>query len=163
MGPPRRHLLLVAVGATLLGLGAGPAPAAPSADGDDEALLADADYRAGLAALKAGNPAAALARFQAALKRFPESANLHNELGYAHRKLRLFDKAFAHYRQALALDPNHRAAHEYIGEAYLEVGDPDNAQRHLAALQSICLLPCEESIDLAAAIAAYQARSRAPR
>ena len=83
MGPPRRHLLLVAVGATLLGLGAGPAPAAPSADGDDEALL--------------------------------------------------------------------------------EVGDPDNAQRHLAALQSICLLPCEESIDLAAAIAAYQARSRAPR
>ena len=163
MGLPRRHWLLVTVGATVLGLGVGLAPAAPSADGDDEALLADADYRAGLAARSAGNPAVALARFQAALKRFPESANLHNELGYAHRKLRLFDQAFAHYRHALALDPNHRAAHEYIGEAYLEVDDPDNAQRHLAALQSICLLPCEESIDLAAAIAAYQARSRALR
>ena len=54
--------------------------AAPSDDGDDEPLLADADDWA-------------LPRFQAALERFPESANLHNELGFTHRKLRPFDKS----------------------------------------------------------------------
>ena len=160
MGLQRRHMVVAAAGAASLGLCAGAARAAPSDDGDDEALLADADYRAGLAALKAGSPVTALPRFQGALKRFPESANLHNELGFTHRKLRSFAKAFEHYERALALDPNHRAAHEYIGEAYLEVGDLKNAQRHLAALRSICLLPCEESEDLAAAIAAYQARGR---
>ena len=162
MRPLRRRLLMATLVAAALGLSAGPAPAAMSDDGNDQALLADVDYRAGLLALKAGTPVEALPRFQAALKRFPDSANLHNELGYSHRKLRLFDQAFEHYKRALALDPNHRAAHEYIGEAYLEVGDPGSAQRHLAALKSICLLPCEESKDLAAAIAAYHARGRAP-
>lgn len=153
----RRYLLAAGV-APLLGLIAVPAPGAPSDDGDDQALLADADYEAGLAALKAANPAAALPRFQAALKRFPDAANLHNELGYTHRKLRRFDKAFEHYKRALSIDPRHRGAHEYIGEAYLEVGDLAGAERHLVALRSICLLPCDELNDLTAAMAAYRAR-----
>lgn len=76
--------------------------------------------------------------------------------------MHLFGRAFEHYKRALALDPNHRAGHEHIGEAYLEVGDPENAPRHFAALKSICLLPCEESEDLAADIAARQARGRKP-
>jgi tetratricopeptide (TPR) repeat protein len=86
--------------------------AAPSDEGDEQALLADADYVAGLSALKAKDPASALRRFQAALKRFPEAAELHNELGYASRKLGRLDQAFDHYKRALALDPRHRGAHE---------------------------------------------------
>ena len=35
----------------------------------------------------------ALARFQAALEGFPESADLHNELGFTHRKPRPFDNS----------------------------------------------------------------------
>ena len=54
--------------------------AAPSDDGDDEPLLADADDRAP-------------PRFQAALERSPESANLRNELGFTHRKPRPFDNS----------------------------------------------------------------------
>jgi Flp pilus assembly protein TadD len=137
------------------------AQAAPSDDGDDQALLADADHAAGLAALKAGNPAAALPRFQAALKRFPDSANLHNELGYSHRRVGQLDKAFEHYKRALAIDPRHRSAHEYIGEAYLMAGDLPNAEKHLAALRGICLLPCEELADLEKAIAAHKAKPAA--
>lgn len=162
MSPLRRHLLMAAVAAAGLGLHAGPTPAAASDDGDDQALLADADYKAGLVALKAGNPASALPRFEASLKRFPDAADLHNELGYTYRKLRLFDKAFEHYKRALSLDPNHRGAHEYIGEAYLEVGDPAGAERHLAALRTICILPCDELNELTAAMAAYRSRG-APR
>ena len=133
-----------------------PAGAVQSEDGDDQALLADEDYGAGRTALKAGDPATALRRFQAALKRYPDAADLHNELGYAHRKLRQMDKAFLHYKRALALKPEHRGAHEYIGEAYLMVGDVSSAEKHLAALRAICLLPCEEYADLDKAIAAHR-------
>jgi Flp pilus assembly protein TadD len=135
------------------------AGAVSSDDGDDEALLADADYTAGRAAVKAGDFGAALQRFQSALRRFPEAADLHNELGFSHRKLRQMDKAFLHYKLALAIKPEHRGAHEYIGEAYLMVGDVASAEKHLAALRSICLLPCEELQDLQKAIAQHQARS----
>jgi tetratricopeptide (TPR) repeat protein len=131
---------------------------APSDDGDDQALAADADYAAGLAALKDDKAEAALPRFLQALKRFPQAANLHNELGFSYRKLRQMAKSFEHYKRALAIDPRHRSAHEYIGEAYLMVGDVASAEKHLAALRSICLLPCEELRELQAAIAAHRAK-----
>jgi Flp pilus assembly protein TadD len=60
---------------------------------------------AGLSALKAKDPASALRRFQAALKRFPEAAELHNELGYASRKLGRLDQAFDHYKRDRSLWP----------------------------------------------------------
>jgi tetratricopeptide (TPR) repeat protein len=85
---------------------------------------------------------------------------LHNELGFSYRKLGQFDKAFEHYKRALAIDPRHRGAHEYIGEAYLQVGDMAGAERHLAALRSICLLPCEELNDLQRAIDAQRAQNK---
>ena len=137
------------------------ADAVQSEDANDQALLADADYAAGLAAIKAGDFAAALPRLQSALKRFPDAADLHNELGYTHRKLRQLDKAFEHYKRALAIDPRHRGAHEYIGEAYLIVGDVASAEKHVSALRTICLLPCDELNDLRRAIDAHRAQSRA--
>lgn len=135
------------------------AGAAPSDEADDQALLADVDYAAGMAALKSGDAAAALLRFQAALKRFPEAADLHNELGFAHRQVRQLDKAFEHYKRALAINPLHRGAHEYIGEAYLMVGDVASAEKHLASLRSICVLPCEEQNSLGRSIAAFRAKA----
>jgi tetratricopeptide (TPR) repeat protein len=140
----------------------GAAGGAPSDEGDEQALLADADYVGGLSALKADDYSSALPRFQAALKRFPEAADLHNELGYTFRKLRRLDKAFEHYKRALAIDPRHRGAHEYIGEAYLMTGDVANAEKHLTALRSICTLPCEEMHELQAAIDAHR-RGSPPR
>jgi len=139
---------------------AGAVWAAPSADEDDQALNADGDYVAGRAALNAGQFDAALGKFQLALRRFPEAADLHNELGFTHRKLRQMDKALEHYKHALTIDPRHRGAHEYIGETYLLLGDVASAEKHLAALRSICLLPCEELEDLRQAIAEHQAKSK---
>ena len=60
--------------------------------------------------------------------------------------------------QALRLNPRHRGAHEYIGEAYLMVDDVPKAEEHLAALKRICLIACEEYEDLEKAIADYRAR-----
>ena len=157
MNRARRAGLAAAVLALLPGVGS----AVQSDDSDDQALLADADYAAGMAALKGDDAAGALRRFQSALKRFPDAANLHNELGYAHRKLRQFDPAFEHYKRALAIDPRHRGAHEYIGEAYLMVGDVASAEKHVAALRSICLLPCDELNELRKAIDIHRAQAKA--
>ena len=96
-----------------------------------------------------------------AARRDPDNPDLHNLLSYGYRNQKQFDKAFEHYRRALALDPRHRGAHEYIGEAYLMVGDLPNAERHLASLREICLLPCEELDDLQQAIKRY--REQSPR
>ena len=158
MNVARRALVLAPAALALL---ARAAWAVQSEDSDDQALLADADYAAGLAALKAGDAATALRRFQAALKRFPEAADVHNELGFTHRKLRQMDKAFEHYKRALAIKPDHRGAHEYIGEAYLMVDDLASAEKHLAELRSICLLPCDEFNDLRKAIDAHRAQPKA--
>ena len=157
MNLDRRAWLIVSVFALL----ARRAGAAPSDEGDEQALNADAEYAAGLAALKVDDYPGALPHFLDALKRFPEAASLHNELGYTFRKLRRLDKAFEHYKRALAIDPRHRGAHEYIGEAYLMAGDPASAEKHLEALRSICTLPCEEMRELQAAIDAYRRKTPA--
>jgi tetratricopeptide (TPR) repeat protein len=143
-----------------LAWGVPPGWAVESADGPEQALRDDADFAAGMAALRAGDAAAALGRFDRALRRFPEAADLHNELGYTHRRLGSLDKAFEHYRRALAIDPRHRGAHEYIGETYLLIDDLAGAERHLKALREICLLPCDEAKELQAAIDGYRAKRR---
>jgi tetratricopeptide (TPR) repeat protein len=160
----RRTAVAIVAAAVLALLSAVPftASGAPSDESDDQALLADADYAAGRAALKAGDAAAALRFYQSALKRFPDAADVHNELGFTHRKLRQMDKAFEHYRRALAIKPEHRGAHEYIGEAYLMIDDLAGAERHLSALRALCLVPCEELKDLESAIAEFKA-AKSPR
>ena len=125
-----------------------------------DAATRDADYAAGKAAIETKNWGEAVKRFQQAVLRDPESADLHNYLGYSYRNLKQMDLAFKFYKRSIELDPRHRGAHEYIGEAYLMVNDLPNAEKHLAALKNICLLPCEELADLEKAIKEYQARSK---
>ena len=66
------------------------------------------------------------------------------------------DAAFRHYADALRIDPRHRGAHEYIGEAYLMKGDLAKAKEHMAQLDRICFFGCGELADLKKAIAAYE-------
>jgi hypothetical protein len=56
----------------------------------------------------------------------------------------------------LKLNPRHRGAHEYLGEAYLMIRNLAKAEEHLAALQRICLLPCAEYGDLEKRVAEYR-------
>jgi len=68
--------------------------------------------------------------------------------------------AFKYYHRALALNPRHRGAHEYIGEADLMAGNLAGAQKHLEELRKICLRPREELADLEKAISEYRAKPR---
>jgi len=83
----------------------------------------------------------------------PTNADAQNLLGYAYRNQGKYDLAFRHYGEALKIDPKHRGANEYIGEAYVLTGNKAKAQEHLAALERICGKSCEEYQDLAKAIA----------
>jgi cytochrome c-type biogenesis protein CcmH/NrfG len=76
-------------------------------------------------------------------------------LGYSSRWLGKYDEAFAAYDKALALDPKHKGALEYSGIAYLKTNQKDKADAQLAKLKEICAT-CEETTDLAKAIAAYK-------
>ncbi|HKA45082.1 MAG TPA: tetratricopeptide repeat protein [Burkholderiales bacterium] len=122
---------------------------------EDPYTSADPDYAAGRKAIEANDWNAAIKHFSSAALRAPDNADIQSYLGYTHRKAGKLDLAFKYYRRALELNPRHRGAHEYIGEAYLVVGDLAGARRHLEALRGICLLPCEELGDLEREIAAY--------
>jgi tetratricopeptide (TPR) repeat protein len=126
-----------------------------------EAVASDPDYAAGKQALDRKDWNEAARRFKQAALRDPDNADLQNYLGYSYRNLGQLDTAFGYYRRALELNPRHRGAHEYAGEAYLMVGDLARAEEHLAALRKICLLPCEELGDLEREIAAYRKRTGA--
>ena len=140
---------------------------APIARGDpggdlSEVLAADADAVAAREAMARKAWDVAAKHLSQALVRHPDEADLHSDLGFASRKLGDLDRAFVHYRRALALDPRHRGAHEYIGEAYLMAGDLPSAEKHVAALRAICLLPCEELEDLEEAVGKYRAGKGLP-
>ena len=83
----------------------------------------------------------------------PKSADGFNLLGYSLRNLKKYDESLIAYKQALTLDPKHRGAHEYIGIAYVQMGQMDKAKEHLASLDKICAFSCEEYRDLKKAIA----------
>jgi len=126
---------------------------------EEDELKLDPDYAGGKKAVETKDWSSAIRLLSSAALRNTRNADIQNYLGYAYRNSGQFDLAFKHYERALKLNPRHRGAHEYIGEAYLIVNNLARAQEHLAALQKICLLPCEEYEDLKKKIAEYQARA----
>jgi tetratricopeptide (TPR) repeat protein len=114
------------------------------------------DFKAGKKALGAEDWNRAIVAFELAALRDPLNADIQNYIGYAYRRLRQMGPAIGHYQQALMLNPRHRGAHEHLGEAYLVLGESAKAEQLLAALENLCLIPCEEYNDLKRAIAAYR-------
>ena len=104
----------------------------------------------------------AVAYLKDAIAKKPDSANYHNLYAYAMRKGPSPDMnlVFKHYNEALRIDPKHRGAHEYIGEAYLMVKDVAKAKEHLAALDKLCFFGCEEYEMLKKAVATYEAKPK---
>ena len=116
----------------------------------------DPDYSAGLKAIEAKDWAEAIRKLSSASLRDTRNADIQNFLAYSYRNSGDLPLAFRHYHRALELNPRHRGAHEYIGEAYLMIGNPAKAEEHLKALDRICLIPCEEREHLLAKLAQYK-------
>jgi tetratricopeptide (TPR) repeat protein len=116
----------------------------------------DPDFAAGKKAMAAGDWSGAIVALKSAALRDPRNADIQNYIGYGYRRLRELEPAFAHFRQALTFNPRHRAAHQHMGEAYLTIGNLAAAEEHLAALERICLIPCDEYGALQGVIAKYR-------
>ncbi|HXJ78833.1 MAG TPA: tetratricopeptide repeat protein [Candidatus Methylomirabilis sp.] len=134
----------------------GPAVADPSRRSDPETRK-DPQYAEGEKAIKRGDFETATRLFEAVVAREPRNADAYNLLAYSIRRSGNAARAIPLYEKALAIDPKHRGAHEYIGEAYLILGDLPKAREHLAALDKLCFLPCEEYTDLKKAVQQYEA------
>jgi len=104
----------------------------------------------------------AMRELNVAVRESPQNADVHNLMGYTFRKRASPDmaKAYEHYKLALKFNPQHKGAHEYIGEAYLIDRKPQEAELHLVELERICGgRGCEEYQDLAKSIAEYKAKN----
>ena len=69
-----------------------------------------------------------------ALALAPQDGRVLLNLGSLFRVQNRLDEALGYYEQALALDPDHRGAHEYLGELFVELRQMDKARAQLAAL-----------------------------
>ena len=136
VGGARKPLLAV-MALLAAALGVVPPAAAEPTDEDPSGTSADPDVVAGKKAIDDKRWADAIKALSSAALRDTRNADIQNYLGYAYRNAGQMDKAFAHYERALKLNPRHRGAHEYVGEAYLMMGKPAQAQEHLKALQAV--------------------------
>lgn len=91
------------------------------------------------------------------LKDEPKNADAWNLKGFSHRKIGEYDASYHAYETALALDPKHRQAMEYMGELHLTLGELDKAEALLARLKKACSYNCTYRDMLAKAIADYKA------
>ncbi len=130
-------------------------PPAPKPDAPKDAVL----ERYTLASEKQDWKAAAAA-LEEGLQKSPDNADYHNLLAYSIRKGPNPDMSavFKHYNEALRIDPKHKNAHEYLGEAYLMVGNVAKAKEHLAQLDKLCYFGCSQYSDLKKAIAGHEAK-----
>jgi Flp pilus assembly protein TadD len=113
---------------------------------------------AGRKAIEAKDFKSAVGNLTKAVQENPNDADAHTLLGYSHRKLGSFDKSMEHYQKALKIDSNHRSTHEYLGELYLDMKQPANAEIQLQALKKACPFfgKCVEYDDLKEAIDKYK-------
>ena len=113
-------------------------------------------YDKAVRAVKGGDYQRAVTMLNSVVASDARNADAWNYLGFSHRKLERYDDALAAYQKALAIDPNHRGANEYLGELYLMSGDVAKAEEQLRELNSICFFGCEEYNELKAAIAKHK-------
>jgi tetratricopeptide (TPR) repeat protein len=157
-----RTTLILAVASLAFGL-ASPALAAGGGGGGGDPIPSkparpvDANFAQGKALVEAKRYQEAMPYLQQAAATDPKNADAYNLMGYATRKSGNANGSLQYYNQALAIDPKHLGANEYIGEAYLQLDRPQEAQQHLARLDSLCTFGCTEYRMLKAAIADYKA------
>jgi tetratricopeptide (TPR) repeat protein len=120
----------------------------------DSSLQQDRLYSLGYGQAKSGDHAAALATLRAA----PNQADprVQTMIGFALRKLGRVDEAMGYYFKALATRPDATTTRQYLGEAYLQVGDVARAREQLAEIGKRCGTACEDYALLADEIAKYE-------
>ena len=132
-------------------------PPAPASAVDSLESTDAPDLASVRAKIKVQDYAGALAELRD-LAEDTQQADVYNLLGYTLRKTGDFQTSLSYYTKALELQPDHKAAWEYLGELYVEIGNLDKAKEQLSALRRLCPDGCEEREDLQKAIDAKTAQ-----
>ena len=141
----------------VVGLGLAPALMPAPAYAVDNMSSTDApDLTSVRAKIKAKDYSAALAELRD-LAEDTQQADVYNLLGFTLRKTGDFKTSLTYYTKALELQPDHKAAREYLGELYVETGNLAKAKEQLTILAKLCPSGCEEREDLQKAISAKSA------
>jgi tetratricopeptide (TPR) repeat protein len=67
-----------------------------------------------------------------------------NYLGYSHRKSGRVTVGLGYYQEALRINPDYTLVREYLGEAYLQLGDVASARNQLSEIEKRCGKGCRE-------------------
>lgn len=118
-------------------------------------LDTDSLYEAGRSLAQAGRYGEAIMVLSLAADR--GDPRVLNYLGYAHRMQGRVLVGLGYYQEALRIDPNYTLVREYLGEAYLQMGDLAAARRELGEIAARCGTGCVEHAELQARIDAHLA------
>jgi tetratricopeptide (TPR) repeat protein len=113
------------------------------------------DYAVAMRLIHHQQYAEAIPHLDAALSQRPRSADILNYEGYTHRMVGDYQSSLDYYKRALAIDPDHKGVHEYLGELYLQMNDQASAQNELTTLATLCPSGCDERDALTKALASY--------
>jgi tetratricopeptide (TPR) repeat protein len=125
------------------------------ADGRDEIAKARKELEAGKTKNAEKKFKKALDKGERAVAIDPRYHEAWNLVGYSSRKLKNYDHALVAYDKCLTLKPDYTLAREYLGEAYLEMGNLPKAREQLAWLQGNAAAS-QDAKDLAKAVADYE-------
>jgi tetratricopeptide (TPR) repeat protein len=117
------------------------------------ALPDDQIYSLGYWQAKGGDHATALATLRSASNQ--ADPRIQTMIAYCLRKLGRVEEALPYYFAALAADPKRTTTRQYLGEAYLQIGQPDQAKQQLAEIAKRCGIACEDYQLLKDAIAKF--------
>jgi tetratricopeptide (TPR) repeat protein len=136
-----------------------PQPKSKQKDGQKDSqkgssLDQDQVYSLGYWQAKNGNYEAALATLRSAPDQ--DDPRIQTMMGFTLRKLGRVDEAFGYYFKALATRPEATTTRQYLGEAYLQIGDVARAREQLAEIDRRCGRTCEDYTALAEEIAKYE-------
>jgi Tetratricopeptide repeat len=79
-----------------------------------------------------------------------------NYLGYSHRKMGRVLVGLGYYQEALRHNPDYTLVREYMGEAYLQIGDVASARLQLNEIKQRCGITCSEYTQLSSQIDAVK-------
>jgi len=123
----------------------------------DSSLNQDQVYSLGYWQAKSGNYEAALTTLRSAANQ--NDPRIQTMIGFTLRKQGRVDEAFSYYFKALATRPDATTTRQYLGEAYLQTGNPAKAREQLAEIAKRCGTACEDYVALAEEIAKYDRRT----
>ena len=157
----RRSASMAILAAALSALAGAPATAAGGSSDQPSvrstpARPANPDFENAKAAIHHKQYTNAIGWLQRVVASEPDNPEAYNLMGFATRKSGNPGGSLQYYQKALSLDPKHLGAHEYIGEAYLMLDQPQRAEEHLARLDQLCTFGCREYRQLKTAIANYK-------